>query len=71
MFYILKIIIYNIGKRLALTKILITPHGANMANMIFLPTNSIVIEILPYRCQRLRIFFPNGNCYRYKQCKWR
>ena len=47
----------NIGKRLALTKILITPHGANMANMIFLPTNSIVIEILPYRCQRLRVFF--------------
>ena len=39
------------------SKVWISPHGANMANMIFMNKGSTIIELLPYRCQRLRIFF--------------
>jgi hypothetical protein len=45
------------GAILGRTKIWASPHGANMANMLFMNAGSTVIEFLPYRCQRLRVFF--------------
>ena len=41
----------NVGRNMGL------PHGANMANMIFMQKGTAIIELLPYRCQRLRVFF--------------
>lgn len=49
--------IQDVSRRLSSAHIWVSPHGANMANMIFLRKNAAVIEILPYRCQRLRVFF--------------
>ena len=45
------------ARKLYHSKVWISPHGANMANMIFMNKGSTIIELLPYRCQRLRIFF--------------
>ena len=49
--------IQDVSRRLSSAHIWVSPHGANMANMIFLRKNAAVIEILPYRCQRLQVFF--------------
>jgi hypothetical protein len=45
------------ARKLYHSKVWVSPHGANMANMIFMNKGSTIIEILPYRCQRLRLFF--------------
>ena len=45
------------GGKLHGAEIWVSPHGANMANMIFMQKGTAIIELLPYRCQRLRVFF--------------
>jgi hypothetical protein len=38
-------------------RLLVAPHGAALTNMLFLPAGAQVVELLPYRCQRLRPYF--------------
>jgi len=49
--------IWHTGTVLRQSNIWVSPHGANMANMIYMNRGTTVIELLPFRCQRLRIFF--------------
>ena len=42
---------------LAHVRIMVSPHGAQLSNMLFLPRGASVIELVPFRCQRLRIIF--------------
>ena len=45
------------ARALSTARVLVAPHGANMANMLLLPRGAVVVELLPWRCQRLRIYF--------------
>lgn len=45
------------ARALSHIRVFVSPHGANMANILLLPRGASVIELIPFRCQRLRIMY--------------
>jgi hypothetical protein len=37
--------------------LLISPHGAGLTNMLYMAPGAVVLELLPYRCQRVAVFY--------------
>jgi hypothetical protein len=47
----------ELAAALAGAALLISPHGAGLTNMLFMSPGAAVIELLPYRCQRVAVFY--------------
>ena len=50
--------------------VLITPHGAQASNMVFMRPGALVLQLVPYRCERMHTFFEAMAAYLGLQHDW-